>query len=140
MEARAQTGPNLNVSRSYSRTISGGLAMMMVLGPPSGAVLNVDLLGRILEPVLRRRTVLHLGQVLDLLQLLELFVVAYVRVVRRQTHQIVHEAENDQQTGDGGEDEHDFTLFHPILAERFHLRRFADFHILLLDAIGEHKV
>lgn len=103
-------------------------------------MLNVDLLGRILEPILRRGTVLHLGQILDLLQLLELLVVPDVGVVGRQTHQIVYEAEYDEQTGDGREDKHDFALFHAVLAERFHLGRFADLHVLLLDTVREHKV
>lgn len=67
------------------------------------------------------RCVFHLGQVLDLLQLLELLVIPNVRVVGRQTRQIVDETEDDEQTGDTGQDEHHFGRLHAILAEGLHL-------------------
>lgn len=44
----------------------------------------------ILESVFRGRGVLHFGEVLKLLQFLELFVVANVCIVCGQAHQIVH--------------------------------------------------
>lgn len=102
-------------------------------------MLNINLLGRILEAILRGRSVLHLGQILDLLQLLELLVVPNVGIVRRQTHQIVHQAEYDQQAADRGQDEHDFALFDAVLTEGLHLG-LANVHVLLGDSGREHEV
>lgn len=59
-------------------------------------VVVVDSPGRILEAVLGRVHVrVHLGQVLHLLQLLELLMVADVCVVGRQAHQIVDLAKHN---------------------------------------------
>lgn len=44
----------------------------------------------ILETVFWCSTVLHFGQVLDLLEFLEFLVVSDMRVISRETHEIVH--------------------------------------------------
>ena len=55
------------------------------------------------------------------MQLGEFVVAAYVGVVRRQSHEEVHKAEDDQDAGEGCQDEHDFGVLHKVLAEHFDL-------------------
>lgn len=86
------------------------------------------------------RGVLHLRQVLDLLQFLELFVVANVRVVGGQTGQVMHQAQNDQQAGHTRQDEHHFGGLYAVLAERFYLNLVLDFKAFLAQVVREEKV
>lgn len=92
------------------------------------------------EPLLGRCTVFHVVQILYFLQLLEFLVVAYVRVIGRQAHQIVDQAQDDQQARQRRQNEHCFGLFDAILAERFDLVLFADFHVLISETFREQEV
>lgn len=78
-------------------------------------------------------------QILDLLQLLELLVVPNVRIVSRQTHQIVNETQNDQQTRDRSQNEHDLCLFNAILAKRFGGETAAHLHVVLRMIGWKHE-
>lgn len=111
-----------------------------------------DLAGRILEPVLAavvgaERTHSRLGrvritgilEVLQLLEFLELLVVSNMCVIGRQTHQVVHQAQDHKNRRDCRQDEHYLGLLHIVLAEEFHLLCAADLHFVDLRVVREHK-
>jgi hypothetical protein len=51
-----------------------------------------------------------------------------------------YQTEHDQETGDGGEYEHDFRLLHVVLAEQLNLLSLAHLHVLGARVAWEHKV
>lgn len=65
--------------------------------------------------------------------------VANVRIVCRQTHQIVHQTEDDQQTGYRCQNEHHLRFLNAVLAERLHLVLLAHFHVLLARVRRKHE-
>ena len=69
------------------------------------------------------------GEVVEVLEFAELVVAADVGVVGGQRHQEVHEADDDDEAGDGGQDEHDGGVLHVVLAEHLHFRRANHLHV-----------
>lgn len=65
-------------------------------------------------------------EVLQFLQFLELLVVPDVRVIGRQAHEEVHQAEDDEERGDGGQEKHHLCLLCVVLAEELDLGTAAD--------------
>ena len=58
---------------------------------------------------------------MQVLKLAELVVAANVSVVGRQSHEEVHEADDDHEAGDRREDEHHCGRLDVVLAEHLHL-------------------
>ena len=71
---------------------------------------------------------------LEVLQLAELVVAAYVRVVGGERHEKVDEAEDDDEGRERGQDEHDGGVLDEILAEHLDLRGAFHLHVLSLSA------
>lgn len=65
--------------------------------------------------------------------------ISNMRIVGGQTQQVVHEAEDDQKTGDGGQNEHHLGLLNAVLAERLGGESTAYLHVMLLMVGGEHE-
>ena len=70
---------------------------------------------------------------LKVLQLAELVVAAYVRVVGGERHEKVNEAEDDDEGGESGEDEHDRGVLDEVLAKHLDFGRTFHLHVLLLS-------